>query len=240
MDAKKTPKADLQNKRGLFLEIGLVFALLMCIIAFSLSQKERSFEQIELVTWEFQEEMVEVTRQEQTRPPEPQQAEQRTMNVITDIIQTVRNDAVITTTFDFVEFAEEMTFNIVAANLGIGTGVVAEAEVEEAIPFFTIEEPPTFQGSADLNTFRNWAQNLTKYPIIAQENGLQGMVHVTFVIERDGSLTNIQIMQTPDRTFSEEVIRVLNTSPRWTPGKQRGEPVRVAYQMPIQFILSMN
>ena len=93
---------------------------------------------------------------------------------------------------------------------------------------------PTFQGG-DLNTFRNWVQSNVRFPQIALENGIQGTVVLSFVIEKDGSLTNIQVMQSPDRALADEAVRVLQSSPKWTPGKQRNSPVRVRYTLPVEF-----
>ena len=93
---------------------------------------------------------------------------------------------------------------------------------------------PSFQGG-DLNTFRTWVQQNVKFPQIALENGIQGRVVLSFVIEKDGRLTNIQVLQTPDRSLSEEAIRVLNKSPTWSPGKQRNQVVRVKYTLPVDF-----
>ena len=70
---------------------------------------------------------------------------------------------------------------------------------------------------------------------IALENGIQGRVVLSFVIEKDGRLTNIQVLQTPDRSLSEEAIRVLSKSPKWSPGKQRNQVVRVKYTLPVDF-----
>ena len=83
--------------------------------------------------------------------------------------------------------------------------------------------------------FRNWVQERLRYPTIAAENGISGRVTLTFVIEKDGSLTNIQVLQSPDRSLSDEAIRVLESSPKWTPGKQRSTPVRVKYTLPVEF-----
>ena len=96
------------------------------------------------------------------------------------------------------------------------------------------EQMPTFQGG-DLNTFRNWVQQNVRFPQIALENGIQGRVVVTFVIEKDGRLTNIEVLQTPDRSLSDEAVRVLSKSPKWSPGKQRNQPVRVKYTLPVDF-----
>ena len=107
-------------------------------------------------------------------------------------------------------------------------------EKEDDQPFLIAETMPSFQGG-DLNTFRTWVQQNVKFPQIALENGIQGRVVLSFVIEKDGRLTNIQVLQTPDRSLSEEAIRVLNKSPKWSPGKQRNQAVRVKYTLPVDF-----
>ena len=96
---------------------------------------------------------------------------------------------------------------------------------------------PSFQGG-DLNTFRKWVQENLRFPQIALENGISGRVTLQFVIERDGRLTNIKVLQSPDRSLSEEATRVLNKSPKWSPGKQRNKPVRVSYTLPVDFRVS--
>ena len=95
---------------------------------------------------------------------------------------------------------------------------------------------PSFQGG-DLMTFRAWVMGQIRYPQIAIENNITGRVVVSFVIEKDGRLTNIQVLQTPDSSLSDETIRVLKTSPKWTPGKQRNQTVRVKYTLPVQYNL---
>ena len=87
----------------------------------------------------------------------------------------------------------------------------------------------------DLGVFRNWVQKQLNYPPIAQENGIQGKVIIQFVVEKDGRLTNVQVLSTPDRSLSEEAVRVLQLSPRWSPGKQRNQPVRIKYTLPVDF-----
>ena len=113
-----------------------------------------------------------------------------------------------------------------------------EVPVEQSVynnePFVKVEQMPSFQGG-DLNTFRNWVQQNVHYPQIAQENGISGRVLVSFVIEKDGTLTNIQVLQSPDRSLSDEAARVLQKSPKWKPGKQRNQAVRVEYILPVDF-----
>lgn len=223
MEVKKTPKADAQNKKGLFLEIGLVIALAVVILAFLYTPKEKRIEKIDLNYGPVEEEITEITRQDQKPPEQPKKIE---MNVISDILNVVTNDTKITTEVDFADFDEEIDI--------IQHVEVEEEEVEEDAPFLVVETMPTFQGG-DLNTFRNWVQSKLRYPQIAQENGISGRVVLTFVIERDGKLTNIQVLQTPDRSLSDEAVRVLNTSPKWKPGKNRNQPARVKYTLPVDF-----
>ena len=193
MEIKKSPKADLRN--------GLVISLCLVIGAFAYTPKERKIEKMDLQTAVVEEEIVEITRQDQKPPEPPKRVE---VKVIADLLQVVTNDTKITTEVDFAEFDEN-------------TEVIQQVE------------------GGDLNTFRNWVQQNVKFPQIALENGIQGRVVLSFVIEKDGRLTNIQVLQTPDRSLSEEAIRVLNKSPKWSPGKQRNQVVRVKYTLPVDF-----
>ena len=110
---------------------------------------------------------------------------------------------------------------------------VVEQIVEEEI-FVTAEQMPTFQGG-DISKFRLWVMERIKYPPIALENGIQGIVVVKFVVEKDGRLSNFQVLQSPDKSLSEAAIQVLQKSPKWKPGKQRKKPIRVTYTLPISF-----
>ena len=224
MEIKKNPKADLKNKRGLLLEIGLVISLLLVIVAFSYTPEEKRIEKVDLQTAIVEEQIVEITRQDQKPPEPPKKVE---VKVIADLLQVVTNDTKITTEVDFTEFDEDV--DVVQT-----VGVVEEEVVEEDQPFLIAETMPSFQGGV-LNTFRAWVQQNVKFPQIALENGIQGRVVLSFVIEKDGRLTNIQVLQTPDRSLSEEAVRVLSKSPKWTPGKQRNQVVRVKYTLPVDF-----
>ena len=223
MEIKKNPKVDVQNKRVLLLEVGLAVSLLIVIGAFLYTPREYKIEQMEMVAAVVEEEITEITRQDQ-KPPEPPKRTEIT--VITDILNIVTNDEKISTNVDFAEFAEDVEI--------IQTVAVEEEVIEDDQPFVKVEQMPSFMGG-DLMTFRNWVQSKVRFPQIAQENNISGRVLLMFVIERDGSLTNIQVLQTPDSSLSDEAIRVLKTSPKWTPGKQRNQSVRVKYTLPIDF-----
>ena len=223
MEIKKSRKAALQNKRGLLLEIGLIVALLAVIVAFSYTPSEHRIDKVDLNYGPIEEEMTDITIQDQKPPEMPKKVE---MNVITDMLQVVTNDTKITTDVDFAEFDESTEI--------VQQVVVKEEEIVEEEIFVTAETMPSFMGG-DLGVFRNWVQKQLNYPPIAQENGIQGKVIIQFVVEKDGRLTNVQVLSTPDRSLSEEAVRVLQLSPRWSPGKQRNQPVRIKYTLPVDF-----
>lgn len=223
MEIKKSPKADLKNKRGLLLEIGLIVALGLVIVAFSYTPRERRIDKIDVNYGPVEEELTEITRQTETPPPPPKKIE---VKVIADLLQVVTNDTKISTDVTFTDFEDDTEIVQMVA--------VVEETIEDDQPFLIAETMPSFQGG-DLNTFRTWVQQNVKFPQIALENGIQGRVVLTFVIEKDGRLTNITVLQTPDRSLSEEAIRVLNKSPKWSPGKQRNQVVRVKYTLPVDF-----
>lgn len=223
MEIKKSPKADLKNKRGLLLEIGLIVALGLVIVAFSYTPREHRIDKIDISSGPVEEELTEITRQTETPPPPPKKIE---VKVIADLLQVVTNDTKISTDVTFTDFEDDTEIVQMVA--------VVEETIEDDQPFLIAETMPSFQGG-DLNTFRTWVQQNVKFPQIALENGIQGRVVLTFVIEKDGRLTNITVLQTPDRSLSEEAIRVLNKSPKWSPGKQRNQVVRVKYTLPVDF-----
>ena len=146
MEIKKSPKADLRNKRGLLLEIGLVISLCLVIGAFAYTPKERTIEKMDLQAAIVEEEIVEITRQDQKPPEPPKRVE---VKVIADLLQVVTNDTKITTEVDFAEF-DENTEVIQQVEVG-------EETIEDDQPFLIAETMPSFQGG-DLNTFRNWVQ----------------------------------------------------------------------------------
>jgi len=105
---------------------------------------------------------------------------------------------------------------------------------EEEI-FFIVEYMPEFPGGEV--ALRTFIANNIEYPAIAQENGIQGRVYVTFVVTKDGSVANAKIARGVDPILDKEALRVVNSLPKWQPGKQRGQEVNVSYTVPINFAL---
>ena len=227
MEIKKSPKADLENKKMLFLEIGLVIALAVCgaALAFNTKPEPEPYTPPKQDVREQEFEMDRTVQQQEQQQPEQQKAKTQ---VLADVLTIVSNDTKIDT--------PDLLFSDDAAafeDFEFEVEQVVEQIVEEEI-FVTAEEMPTFQGG-DLSKFRNWVQQHVKYPQIALENGIQGNVVIKFVVEKDGKLSNIQVLQSPDKTLADAAVQVLQKSPKWKPGKQRNKPVRVTYTLPVSF-----
>ena len=128
------------------------------------------------------------------------------------------------------------------ANLGVDIMDYKEAEVEEeaveeeAIPFQLVEQKPSFNGG-DANEFSKWVNSRLVYPEIAKENGVQGRVTLQFTVEADGRVTNVKVLRGVDESLDKEAVRVVSSSPKWKPGKQRDRAVKVTYTFPVIFQL---
>ena len=116
--------------------------------------------------------------------------------------------------------------------------VIAQPEPpkeEETKVFDVVEQMPSFPGGQ--SALFQWLSSNIKYPVVAEENGIQGRVIVTFVVERDGSITDVRVVKSVDPSLDKEAIRVTKSMPHWIPGKQNGSAVRVKYTLPITFRL---
>lgn len=225
METKKSPKANLQNKRKLFLEIGLIFSLGTMIAAFGYSSQGSS------VPTRFgdaapapEEELTEITYHEKTPTPV-----KHIIQVSPEYLRIVPDNQKIEIEYVIDEFSPD---DIYVPEVAVGR----EATVEEDEVFLVAEYMPEFMGG-DLNRFRSWVSERLHYPTVAAENGIEGTVLLTFVVEKDGTLAHIEVLQSPDRSLAEEAVRVLQTSPKWKPGMQRTTPVRVRFTLPLQFRL---
>jgi protein TonB len=227
MEAKKSNKADLEKKRGMFLQIGLVAVLAIVLLAFEWTTRPKDDSDEKLVaetTYEVEE--MQVTRRQEQPKPEPQQQQ------VTEILNIVEDDVEIEDDFDFdVEADASTEFEF--------TGFVddMEEEFEEEEVFYIVEDMPTFNGGDPAVEFRKYiAQNL-RYPEIAAENGISGRVIVQFAVNKNGRVVDAVVVAGVDPALDKEAIRVVMASPPWTPGKQRGKSVKVLFTFPINFVL---
>ena len=226
MEIKKSPKASLENKRLLFTEIGLVVALGIVYGAFNWSSKDAQVAVLEDTTQVLvEEEMVAI--QNELPPPPP---EAPSIPVQIDIVD------------DDIKLDDDLFMNLEDNNQAVEIqdykeAVVQEEEVEEeAIPFQLVETKPSFNGG-DANEFSKWVNSKLVYPEIAKENGVQGRVTLQFTVEADGRVTNVKVLRGVDESLDKEAVRVVSSSPKWKPGKQRDRAVKVTYTFPVIFQL---
>ena len=223
MEEKKSPKANLENKKLTFILIGLIISLAVAWAVFEIkSYDKREIADIGRTVEVVEEEMVEITKQEQK--PQPVEVPKQTTQ-----IQVVEDDVEV----EDVEINAEVDQNeVIEEYVPVE---VEEEEVVEAEIFTVVEEMPEFPGGmAKLAEYL--AKNI-KYPQLARESGIQGRVFINFVVENDGSVTNVKVMRSLGGGCDEEAMRVVKSMPKWKPGKQRGKPVRVSYNLPVNFKL---
>ena len=229
MEIKKSEKANLENKKLLFVEIGLVVSLLITYLAFEWTSKETSTAVLEDTTEILVEEEI-ISTNIDTPPPPPAAAPK--IPVLSDQIDIVDDE---------IELEDDMFMNL-EDDSSLGVEIMDYVEVEEevveeeAIPFQLIEDRPKFLGG-DASNFSKWVNQRLVYPEIAKENGVQGRVMLQFTIEKDGSLTKVKVLRGVDPSLDKEAVRVVSTSPKWSPGKQRDRAVPVTYTFPVVFQL---
>ena len=228
MEIKKTEKASLENKKLLFVEIGLVVSLAITLFAFEWTSTETETALLEDTTEILIEEEI-ISTQMETPPPPPEAPK---IPVLSDQIDIVDDE---------IEIEDDMFMNLEDdASLGVEIMDYVEVEEEvveeEAIPFQLVEEKPSFQGG-DANQFSKWVNQRLVYPEIAKENGVQGRVTLQFTVEKDGSVTKVKVLRGVDPSLDKEAVRVVSQSPKWKPGKQRDRAVPVTYTFPVIFQL---
>ena len=229
MEIKKSPKADLEGKKGIFFEIGLTLALAILLFAFewkSSTAEVNAFQTVAEV--EIEEEIIPITQQMMKPPPPPPPAPK-----LTDLIEIVEDELSIDEELE-IDDAEADVENKNNYNFDYDGDSWGEEESDgEADIFQVVEDMPQFPGGS----VQKWIAKNVKYPMIAQENNIQGKVFVQFVIEKDGSVSDVKVARSVDPSLDKEAIRVVKAMPKWKPGKQRGKPVRVSYTVPINFQL---
>mgnify|MGYP001070737610 CR=1 FL=1 len=228
MEIKKSAKADLEGKKGVFFEIGLTLALAILLFAFEWKSSSEEVGQFQSVADEpIEEEIIPITQQMLKPPPPPPPAPK-----LTDLIDIVEDDTQIDDDLQ-IQDAEDDSENVDAPSLDDFGDDWGDDSGESEV-FVVVENMPSFPGG----NVQKWISKNVKYPVLAMENGIQGKVFVQFVIERDGSITDVKVVRGVDSSLDKEAIRVVKAMPKWTPGKQRGKAVRVSFTLPINFQLS--
>ena len=226
MEIKKTDRANLEKNKGLFLQIGLVTVLSLILIAFEWTSKPDMSNTLgQEAEAEIEEEIIPITRQQEVKPPPPPPPPQ-----VIEQLNIVEND---------VEIEDELIIDDMEADQDMEIEIVEFEEEEEEVAeevFFIVEDMPKFQGG-DHNGFRVWIQQNLKYPAIAAENGISGRVFVQFAVNSKGEVVDAVVVRGVDPALDKEALRVVKSSPKWSPGKQRGKSVKVQFTFPISFVL---
>lgn len=237
MEVKKSKKADLEGEKGTGLLIGYIVALSTMFACFEYTTRE--FQETDVVysvaSFVSEEEVIPITQPIFTAaPPPPADAPQ-----VAEIIDIVDNETEIVE--EKIETSESTDQAITGPTAPVSGPVMAgppapvQEESDEGEIFEVVEQNPSFPGGEQ--KLFEWLTKNLKYPSIAQENGIQGRVMVSFVVNKDGSVVDPKVIRSVDPSLDKEAIRVVSAMPKWIPGKQRGKTVRVKYSLPVSFRL---
>jgi len=225
MKNSRSKKSDLENKRGIYFQVGMVLSLAVVLAAFEWRTAGPGG-----VTLDFgrpidtDEDLAEITVQKKKEPPKP-------VPVLVKKIVVTFNDAKIDDEPPEIRAEVDET----TTNDPNYSPKEPDREQPEPQPFRIVEEMPSFPGGE--SALLAYLAQETKYPQLARETGIQGTVLVLFVVEKDGRITHIQVARTVGGGCDEEAVRVIENMPVWNPGKQRGVPVRVQMVIPVKFVL---
>lgn len=223
MELRKYPEADIRKKTDIYFMVGLAFALGITYAAFSYSTSDEMDNTLLVVeTVEEVEEMTDITRQEQPPPPPPPPPQ--TIEVVEDDADVEEAD------IEDTEIDQETVIEPI-----VQEQVEVVEQTKEPEVFVIVEDPPSFPGG-EAAMMKYIADNL-EYPPMARENNIQGRVVVQFVVDENGKITKAKIVKGIGWGCDEAALKVVNSMPRWKPGKQRNKPVRVQFVLPIRFVL---
>ncbi len=228
MDVKKSAKASLEDKKSIYMLMGFVVVLSLIYIGLEWTKQEVTiYESTTLLIDEEEEIEIIQTAIVEPPPPPPQLPDViEILNIVEDDVETEHID---------IDVEDELDRIVVIAppTTGTGTGIVDAEDTD--VPFVVVEQMPSFPGG-DAALMKYLSDNI-RYPVIAAESGIQGRVILQFVVNRDGTIVDIEVVRSIDRSLDAEAVRVVSNMPRWTPGRQRGRTVRVKYTLPVNFRL---
>ena len=228
MEIKKSEKASLENKRLIFAELGLIAALLVVYAGLESSTPAREVALLQDNTAILEEDDILAVTLD-TPPPAP---EVPALPMLSDELEIVDND--INVDLDFQSLDDtDAPVDIMEYKY---QEVVEEDVEDEVIQFINVEQKPMFQGG-EANGFSKWVNAHLVYPEIAKENGVEGRVTLQFTIGKDGKVQDVKVLAAPDPSLAQEAVRVVSSSPKWEPGRQRDRAVKVSYTFPVIYRL---
>lgn len=218
MEPKKNPKADLEQLRGLFLQAGLVFALILSIVTIEWRTSEGTVTDLGDMEVEIDDEIIPITQRQAAPPPPPPPPPPEVIEVVEDDVELEEELEIQSTETDETEEVEIIEM---------------EEEVsDEVLSFAVVESVPVFPGCEDASSNEEkkmcFQQQILKYvgsnfkfPEMARQMGIQGRVYVNFVIEKDGSISNVQVVRGVDQMLDDEAVRVVKSLPKMTPADRK-------------------
>ena len=229
MEIKKSPSADLERGKSTSLLMGFVLAFAVMFVALEWTQREKedNSEIYAVRDVTLDEEIIPITLPEKkTVPPPPASVTKA------EIIEIFQDDAeieedVLASVDDQVEFIDVSALDEVV--------VEEEPEIDDT-PFMVVEDMPEFPGGTA--ALLEYLKKNIKYPAICRENNIQGRVLVSFIVNKDGSIVDAEVVKNVNPSLDKEALRVISGMPKWKPGSQRGKPVRVKYTVPVNFRLN--
>jgi protein TonB len=228
MKLKKSKKADLEEKKNLFFLLGLVVSLGITLLAFEWTSKpSRASSLGTMESVNVEEEIIPITREQEIKPPPPPPPPK-----VVEVLNIVEDDVEIEDELEL-EDSEADSETVIDVQPILAT--LEEEEVAEDKIFIVVEDPAEFPGG-DRGLY-NYINKNVKYPIIAQENGIQGKVYVKFVVNESGKVGGAEILRPVDQSLDKEALRVISSLPNFRPGRQRGRAVKVFYNAVINFQL---
>ncbi len=219
MEAKKNPEADLERRKGSFVLIGLITALAITLVGLEWTTFEKQLGSLGSLDIEFLEEEVIPPSATPPPPPPPPPAPTTVLEIVDD-----KEDIVEAEVIDQ-EIKEDTKVEIVQR----------QEVIEEEQIFTIVEEMPSFPGG-EAELFKYLGKNI-KYPQMATDAGISGVVYVTFVVDKEGKIRDVKVLRGIGGGCDEEAVRVVKSMPTWKAGKQRGKAVTVQYNLPIRFTL---
>jgi len=228
MQTKKNPNVSLEQRKGSYFAVGLLFTLaaIFCMFEYR-SYDEQIIASLKSVNLNLiEEEVIPVSQITPPPPPPPPQA--------TSQIQIVADEVIIEDELEIDDMEIDVDTEIDYAIDDMISDSPEEEVIEEEI-FTIVEKMPEFPGG--IEALFAYLGSTLKYPAMAKDAAIQGKVYVTFVVDRDGSIANVQVLRGIGGGCDEEAVKVVKSMPKWEPGRQRGKAVRVQYNLPINFIL---
>jgi len=222
METKKNKKFDLEPKRKIFFFYGLIISMLVVLFAFNNAKEVESYDLSTTTLNPSDVEDIYLPPSTSIPKPPPPPPPIKIFNTIVIVENTSE--------------LPEPDFTFLEPDAPIPEPIrIVEKEPEDVIQFFP-EQLPTFPGG--MQSLNSWLSRNIKYPDTAAKIGVSGRVYLNFIVDKDGSISNVTVIRSPDKLLEEEATRLIASMPKWKPGLQNGKPVRVSYNIFVTFQLN--